>query len=969
MSIFKSTLKKYIQDQVNARQKLLNSQGTRPLDLQKYVSGKAPWVKMTSFVDYADVNKNPDAQPNKDLAKQYVLMGGTLYPQPGDKTDEFFGLRSGILNKSAAYGTNLGTGTTDKVNLQYGIRPMPGISSVNIKSKSAYGSLREATVKFYAWDVHQLEDLLILYMRPGYPVLLEWGWSMYLDNKDGKIRSFDTPTINCFQDGLTQDAVYESLEKYRKQLSGNYDGLLGLIRNYETSMLPNGGFECTVTLISIGDVLDSLRMNTENGDMSYLTDPGTDQPSGSPTDKEDLKDEFELLLTGYTRPRSLDYIPMTVFNRIADIDKEADAISGVDKNIYYSSGPKPKSPDGNTPSDDGDYRTRYYMQFAYFIHLLNSQKNLYANGKKVLDIEIPVVGIDGNLGNGLCVASINSMTVDNNSCIIKNTSAKIVSETDGFLPQVVFADFIAHPLTEGVGTTITEATSVMNEYLYSDTKLGVIGNIYVNIGKLIDLYKIEHKHNNGFVYLGKYIKSVLSSLEYSLGSINNFDIFVNDNKVVIIDKHYVEEPADSKYSSKYQLNILGTDSIVRHQKIVSKIFPSQATIIAIAAQSRENIASLQSSTYNYMNRGLKSRLIPNIEATSTQASTEADREKEIYNKNLQSLIYYITNNIIPFNPEYNKVSNINAVNTMLNNFLVVINKATNYKAIIPVSLELTLDGIGGLTIGEIFTINKDILPREYADKSVGFIITGISQDITRPDWATTVHTQFCLLDQAELDKGISTSIDQLLSGFKAYVEKSKDELRRSIRMYNIMAGLFTDLLNSNFDVSYYANDNPRNAYDFIKVKYKQGSTTFNNANVKYLQARLEENNLTINGERLTLETFLDDVARQFAFTLRNEKGLSALNEYNDKGYLVFTQRDNEVLTGTKYYQYIKGEVKNEFAGMVNKVLGLRRNGAKKIIFNLLDEKSSISEQGTYTPKFLEKDITILDVEPNYNAEF
>ena len=261
MSIFKATFKDYIAKQIEARQNLLNSHGTRPLDVQKYVSAKSPWIKMTSFVDYGDPKKG--ITPNKDLAKQYVLMGGTLYPDPKDTTDTSFKLRSGILAKDSAYGTNLGSGTTNKVNLQYGIRPMPGITSVNIKSKSAYGSLREAVVKFYAWDVKQLEDLLILYMRPGYPVLLEWGNSIYIDNTNGKVKSFDTPTINCFQENLTQEAIYAALEKYRKKLSGNYDGMLGLIRNYETSMLPNGGFECTTTLISIGDVIDSIKMNSE----------------------------------------------------------------------------------------------------------------------------------------------------------------------------------------------------------------------------------------------------------------------------------------------------------------------------------------------------------------------------------------------------------------------------------------------------------------------------------------------------------------------------------------------------------------------------------------------------------------------------------------------------------------------------------------------------------------------------------
>ena len=236
MSIFKASFDDYIKNQIYARQNIVDTQGKRPIDFQLYVSAKSPWIKMTSLVDYNGSN---------DLSKRYVLMGGTLWKDPSD--DKSFDLRSGILGLKSSYGTDLGSSKIGAGNLQYGIRPMPGITSVDVKSKSAYGSLREAVVKFYAWDVKQLEDLLVLFMRPGYPVLLEWGWSMYLDTsivpnedsnapsvKNPKIKSFDGKTINCFEANISQETIYSELKKYQKKFAGNYDGVLGLVRNYET---------------------------------------------------------------------------------------------------------------------------------------------------------------------------------------------------------------------------------------------------------------------------------------------------------------------------------------------------------------------------------------------------------------------------------------------------------------------------------------------------------------------------------------------------------------------------------------------------------------------------------------------------------------------------------------------------------------------------------------------------------------
>ena len=52
---------------------------------------------------------------------------------------------------------------------------MPGIIDAQIRTKTAYGSLREAKVTFECHNRRQLEVLEMLYMRPGYVAVLEWG--------------------------------------------------------------------------------------------------------------------------------------------------------------------------------------------------------------------------------------------------------------------------------------------------------------------------------------------------------------------------------------------------------------------------------------------------------------------------------------------------------------------------------------------------------------------------------------------------------------------------------------------------------------------------------------------------------------------------------------------------------------------------------------------------------------------------
>ena len=149
---------------------------------------------------------------------------------------------------------------------------MPGITGVDIKSKGAYGSLREVTVNFNCWDITQLEDLELLYMRPGYSVLLEWGWNPYLKN-DGTLAS-DFPSFDIFNSNLNgkdYQNVFQQLFKEEERAEGNYGGFLGIIKNYKWSARPDGGYDCSTTLISIGEMIESLKINYQAANLSLIT--------------------------------------------------------------------------------------------------------------------------------------------------------------------------------------------------------------------------------------------------------------------------------------------------------------------------------------------------------------------------------------------------------------------------------------------------------------------------------------------------------------------------------------------------------------------------------------------------------------------------------------------------------------------------------------------------------------------------
>jgi hypothetical protein len=103
----------------------------------------------------------------ESLAETWVLRGGSTHWW-GGKMDSF----NDIYNNKLDYRSNPQDG--------FGMVPPPGITDATIDTKSEDGSLRYATVNFVCHNRRQLEVLEALYMRPGYPILLEWGWDPYI---------------------------------------------------------------------------------------------------------------------------------------------------------------------------------------------------------------------------------------------------------------------------------------------------------------------------------------------------------------------------------------------------------------------------------------------------------------------------------------------------------------------------------------------------------------------------------------------------------------------------------------------------------------------------------------------------------------------------------------------------------------------------------------------------------------------
>jgi hypothetical protein len=257
MSIFKDTFIPAVQKQLGVRQNALLQRTPNSI---KYLLSRNAWIRMTSSVNVNGTDS---------LARTNRLQGGILsgfgvkagYVGGFTPDRENNPIQEGQRESSilAQYNFAYDRVTSLGESLQRGVRPMPGITDINVKSKSAYGSLREVVVNFQAWDIKQLEDLELLYMRPGYTVLVEWGWTPYLMDENKPLENFSKP-YDIFEI-RPKEKIWADLFDTSKATGGNYDAMFGYIKNYSWSARPDGGYDCSTTIISIGEVIESIKIN------------------------------------------------------------------------------------------------------------------------------------------------------------------------------------------------------------------------------------------------------------------------------------------------------------------------------------------------------------------------------------------------------------------------------------------------------------------------------------------------------------------------------------------------------------------------------------------------------------------------------------------------------------------------------------------------------------------------------------
>jgi hypothetical protein len=255
----------YVKGQIEIRQKKLAKSQKDPEDLVVFNSNTS-WVRLTSGVKIdatkaatlsEKLNITPAQIQGNNLAQNLVLWGGvTSFSSVSGSDVTLNPLKGGV-----GYGINNAYGFLS--GPEQGLKPFPGIENITCNYKNN-GSLKQAQVKLKCFTRSQFEALEAIYLRLGYTLVLEWGNVNYFNNKGefAQVTKYSIPNILFKSEGnVDPDTIQTQLYSNKQQTFGNYDGMLAKVTNFSWQLNNDLSFDITLDLISVGDIIDSLKAN------------------------------------------------------------------------------------------------------------------------------------------------------------------------------------------------------------------------------------------------------------------------------------------------------------------------------------------------------------------------------------------------------------------------------------------------------------------------------------------------------------------------------------------------------------------------------------------------------------------------------------------------------------------------------------------------------------------------------------
>lgn len=708
--------KEYVTKQISVRQKNLGDASRSNSQLLQQNANSA-WIKLTSAIVVKNIEK---FGYEADIAQKYALFGGTL-------------AGSTVLGGLSAY---------NQFGQEQGPRPAPGITSFQTKNRNR-GSVRESTISIKAYNRAQFDLLDVLYLRLGYSVLIEFGNSLYFDNNNTFQQFTNSNTLtSTFLDGTytgKQDQLLTAIEAKRKLTGGNYDAIFGRISNFNWSFLPDGSYDISVTIMSYGDVIESLKQNTMSED------------TGTQTQTAEQKEEQQEQAENQQQDLDAAKTDGEVIDILQNVDILGRLFSDIKNDMLRNPGPGSENckslstanafrisgyskHDAVKTHNTGAGEDYFYIRFGALLQFLWDKNMLYVDAQG----QNPLLSLDNDPTTNLIYKTPYTVSGNPLICIVRTKIT--IQGSDQDFDGDLYAD-------------------IPDEGIFQDpdnNDSGRLMNVYVNLAYILkEANSIKDASNKVNFY--DLIKKVTGGIQSALGGVNKLEptVDADEGRFYILD----ELPIPSRQAEQakkpasvmkiYGVNPGGEGTFVRDFGIKTEITNALASTITIGAQANGSVKGEDATAFSKWNEGLIDRILPvKNNKGETEADKKAKKEKqEQLNEQFKNIQQEYLNFILGqsnFDWEEDKVASFSSILTNMLTFTQTTaanstNSASGGLGFLPINLNLTFDGIAGMKIYQQFTVDSSFLPKNYG-ATLQFLIIGLSHKIENNQWLTSVET-------------------------------------------------------------------------------------------------------------------------------------------------------------------------------------------------------------------------------------
>ena len=615
--------------------------------------------------------------------------------------------------------------------------PRPGIIDANVKTKGTFGALRDVEVTVKAYNVGDFEIIYDLYCRPGFSFLLEWGHTVYIDDK-GKQSTIIQRAGQTFLDGGTYDQIQVAMSNAKSLSNGNYDAMLGICKNFNWTLNADGTYDIKLSLISKGEVIESIKSsfdpNILEKDTASLVKGNADK-----SERKSLLHYFckrlELaaglgstgVLDGSDCAKAIALSSPGFASKLDPTSLFVASVSGFDI----------KSP----TSFFDDSCVFIYVSLRTILEVLNTSMMFKGKGQKAVTFKTKT----NYYRKG--ASSVNPNYVDHYNNYFTHPQHHSINPFVCVIPNLNSknAFWEAKPAESDLHAKITA------KFKSSDDVLDIcVSNLYL-YEKLDAIYDDDQaKENEPGVF--DVIKSILGGVGEALGGVNEFDLNYDEefDEWAIVDRKCRLSP---KAKAPEIIDLVGLGSFAYDFRTESKITNKIASMVSIGAQAsgtgtKQNVAEMLQ-----WNRGHYDRIFPRTNEGAEQldkddatALAQAAKDKAEWNDRCKEAFDKF-NGVGMFTDQQYDPDLFKGIQsghqTAQSQAVGAVCEGDGIPApgTIPVELSFTLHGIGGFRIGETFRLSEattKVLPSAYAQNAIGFIITKVDHKIDEGGWKTDI---------------------------------------------------------------------------------------------------------------------------------------------------------------------------------------------------------------------------------------